>query len=1066
MTHTLYLAPAASGKTAHLVDLARKVARDPATPPRVIVPTRLQVRAWRERLALAGGALGVQVGTFDDLYREVLHSAEAVVTQLVDPVQVRLLRTVVDAASLTHYDAIRGTPGFIQVLRDLIGELKAGGVFPEALDAAVAAMGAPPRLMELAHLYAAYQLRLQEENWADYAGVGWLAAEALTRDPALAADWACVIVDGFDDLTTVQLRVLTELAGRVRRTIITLTGTPEGEVRNLVHRRFHRTRTRLEDALGVAARALPDTDAVCGSAPPLRHLERTLYTGQQGAIGAAGAVTMIAVPDREAEVRTALRWIKAHIVNQGMRPGQVALLARDIEPYRAFIVETATEYGLPIRVASGHALRNNPAIAALLDLLQLAAPGETYLAWRETVAAWRSPYFDWLHTYSALADAPLNITPEDAEALAWVARWGSVLGGFAQWEETFNLLCQASHNDARADESRDEDVPHAPESVPTGEAAEALWRKFRGFRDRIAPPEGEHSYRDFVTWLESLIGETRAPEEREELTSLGIARLAADGDPSLVERDLAALNTLKDVLRGLVWAEEAISCQPLTYAAFLEELIGAIDATTYRVPLLGDAEAVLAADVTQARGVSYRAVALLGLAEGEFPATLSEDPFLRNTDRTRLRDEFKLDIAPSPESWETQYFYEAITRPREALLLTRPRIADNGAPWQPSPFWEEVRRRLVIEPEERTSFTSLTPREAASWTELLMSVAAARHSGEAWTWLQSQQPAICERIACGQEVLAQRVQQAQGPFDGDLTSWATTFSRHLSPDRPWSASRLESYRRCPFSFFVGSILGLEPRQPPTEGLDARQLGNIYHHIFEELYNTVGPEPDRSALLEALSEVATRVLDAAPRTEQFRATAWWTMTRQEIMAHVRQSVEALEALDDEFAFYQAERKFGFSSDQDDGLVMRDEAGDHFRLRGLIDRVDRDAAGRIRIIDYKTAGPSSYTNTSVVRGDKLQLPLYALAAQDALGLGEVADGFYWHVQHAQASSFSLSRFYSDAGRGPRAAMEVVVALAWEAIRGARRGHFVPAVPDTGCPSYCPAASFCWHYEARLW
>jgi hypothetical protein len=90
----------------------------------------------------------------------------------------------------------------------------------------------------------------------------------------------------------------------------------------------------------------------------------------------------------------------------------------------------------------------------------------------------------------------------------------------------------------------------------------------------------------------------------------------------------------------------------------------------------------------------------------------------------------------------------------------------------------------------------------------------------------------------------------------------------------------------------------------------------------------------------------------------------------------------------------------------------------------------------------------------------LPLYALAAQEALGLGHVVDGFYWHVQHAQPSRFTLAKF------GPGAAVATSLAHAWEAVRGARRGHFVPQPPDGGCPSYCPATAFCWRYDPSRW
>ena len=70
-------------------------------------------------------------------------------------------------------------------------------------------------------------------------------------------------------------------------------------------------------------------------------------------------------------------------------------------------------------------------------------------------------------------------------------------------------------------------------------------------------------------------------------------------------------------------------------------------------------------------------------------------------------------------------------------------------------------------------------------------------------------------------------------------------------------------------WFVGQVLKLEPREEPAEGLDARQLGNIYHHIFEQLYAKAADPADLEALLAALPAVAGAVLDAAPAVEGFR-----------------------------------------------------------------------------------------------------------------------------------------------------------------------------------------------------
>ena len=54
-----------------------------------------------------------------------------------------------------------------------------------------------------------------------------------------------------------------------------------------------------------------------------------------------------------------------------------------------------------------------------------------------------------------------------------------------------------------------------------------------------------------------------------------------------------------------------------------------------------------------------------------------------------------------------------------------------------------------------------------------------------------------------------------------------------------------------------------------------------------------------------------------------------------------------------------------------VVPGDEPGDVMRVRGFIDRVDRSPDGRVRIIDYKTAGPWAYTKKAVTEARELML-----------------------------------------------------------------------------------------------
>jgi ATP-dependent helicase/nuclease subunit B len=1039
----LCLAPAATGKTAFALAQARQAARGLRGCVHVCVANQVQRRSWKERLADTGGAIGVRVLTFGQLYRELLGLVGAAVTELDDPVQHRLLRAILERVPLVHYRSLLDKPGFPVLLHDLLAELKAAGISPAAFATAVTALGDEPRLRELALIYAAYQEMLRASGWADEEELGLLALRAAENSPTLGTDWPLFVLDGFDSLTTVQLRLVGLLATRARETLITLTGSLEGSEPRLVQRRFSVTRRALEMSLGIGAEPLPS--CCVRQVDPLAHLERSLFTDhapQPAAEANTQAVTLIAAADRAGEVRAALRWLKARLVLDGCSAGEVALLARNVAPYRPFIQQTADEFGIPVRLLDGQPLATIPVVAALLDLLRLFLPlaadsTQPALPRRLVVEAWRSPYYDW---------GPLAIEPGDAERLDGVARWGRVIGGSDQWREAFERL---KHRAARAAEDDEE----WPTEVPDAQVARDLGTKFDRFVDWLTPPAPSGGVSGYVDWIETLIG-TDQDEETPDDGSLRVVQCARRGGGGSAEWDVAALRALKDVLRSLVWAESALGPPVLTdFAAFYADLEAAIASATCYLPDDPRADEVLVADVVQARGVPFRAVAVLGLAEGEFPASLQEDPLLRDADRERLRA-LGLALESSTQSAELGYFYEAINRPREKLLLTRPRLAENGATWEASPYWEELRRLSGVQPETLTSEACISLEQAASWPEVFEGLAGLPADSPWHPWARSKD--IGHYLAwqtAGTMLRGRFARRPSGEDNGDLGSLSPELALRYGPDRTWSASRLESYRSCPHSFFISSVLKLESREEPAEGLDGRQLGNIYHRLLQQVYEGCSEDarnqPDR--LLAALERVAEAILDEAPAREGFRESAWWLETRDEILDNASRSLEALTEHAGGYVPWGFERLF-------DCEIGSDAPGEPgvLRLHGVIDRLDRALDGSWRIIDYKTAGPSAFGKAALEDGKKLQLPLYALGAQcqwDA----QVRDGFYWHVQHAEPSKLSLQEY------GVEQALHDALQFAWEAVRGVRAGWFIPHPPAEGCPEYCLAVGFCFHYRA---
>jgi hypothetical protein len=89
---------------------------------------------------------------------------------------------------------------------------------------------------------------------------------------------------------------------------------------------------------------------------------------------------------------------------------------------------------------------------------------------------------------------------------------------------------------------------------------------------------------------------------------------------------------------------------------------------------------------------------------------------------------------------------------------------------------------------------------------------------------------------------------------------------------------------------------------------------------------------------------------------------------------------------------------------------------------------------------------------------------LAAQEALQLGKVKEGFYWIVKDAKKSRLKLAEFGSKNEFKFTKSIEILNYHLKNYLADIREGNFPPKPPDGGCPDYCPAAQWCWRYHPR--
>jgi RecB family exonuclease len=188
----------------------------------------------------------------------------------------------------------------------------------------------------------------------------------------------------------------------------------------------------------------------------------------------------------------------------------------------------------------------------------------------------------------------------------------------------------------------------------------------------------------------------------------------------------------------------------------------------------------------------------------------------------------------------------------------------------------------------------------------------------------------------------------------------------------------------------------EPLEPQPEPI---VRGNLMHDVLERLLRRLGGPVSADSLQRAetiLSELLAELAPAAGaglapgRPQVVRAGAL-----RAIEADLRRYLEhEARAGGGEWRPEGLELRFGFDGGAPDSLppLELESDGQRLLLRGMIDRVDLDPAGRAMVRDYKSgAGRPEHQGARWSTDRRLQVALYMLVVRELLHREPVA-GFY--------------------------------------------------------------------------
>jgi len=196
-----------------------------------------------------------------------------------------------------------------------------------------------------------------------------------------------------------------------------------------------------------------------------------------------------------------------------------------------------------------------------------------------------------------------------------------------------------------------------------------------------------------------------------------------------------------------------------------------------------------------------------------------------------------------------------------------------------------------------------------------------------------------------------------------------------------SVSRLQSFARCPYQHFSGSLLKLRPR--PTAQVSPLETGSLAHRALEVLYKEGLPSADREATSRRLTEILGRVVHEenlraflADPTGEFRGRSCGSQILRFLDAETARQRKS------EFRPHAFEEAFGTKGAPPLRIELTEETS--MLLRGRIDRIDlRESGGRREalVIDYKSGlGVKRGRPADLRDGRDLQLGVYLLVAED--------------------------------------------------------------------------------------
>lgn len=709
-------------------------------------------------------------------------------------------------------------------------------------------------------------------------------------------------------------------------------------------------------------------------------------------------------PDAEEEVRLVVRRVLAHLDEKTCRPERIGIAYRASTPYARLLREQLKAAGVPHHVPSQRTLDQTIAGRVALGLLEL----QLHDFPRADVIRW-------------LSDGPLVDDDGRPLPVGWwdrLSREAGVARGADTWAD--RLEHYAAEQEQRTSGLTAAETKQVERLHRRAAESRALARFVAS-----AATAGEQVV-NATSW--AVVAESLAAAVKLMLGKRSKVDAWASSDPTLtfeVALEQSSYDAVLVSVAALAELDDAVGTP--TPSTVLDALRTELDRSVSSGTTLG--RGVLVGPFSQFVGSDVDLLCVVGMTEDSFPPRTREHAILRDADRTLMSDQLRTVAARRGDERER---WLAVLHSARVIELSYPR-ADTRS-----------QRRQFAAPWFLERATSLNDGElvgASKVDELDRPWLTAYPSfvdslDRATTFVSAHELDVSLAIRGGLDALAaddprlfRGLEATQARAAGQFGPW-TGQTGPLPQGELWervnrglSATSLQEWATCPASHFFKRVLGIRDLEDraSADNIDPRDKGTLVHAVLEQVFRAHLGTPDAPGIKPETPWTTTDV-EAARKLLDKEAAALDALglTGREVLwaahlARLRRALASILAIDTGLraarGSWPIRVEAAFGRDGVDSLVLDLPTQGPVPFSGAVDRVDATASGDLIVIDYKTGGGKGYkklpelgkagkdgTDADLIdRGRKLQLVLYALAAQAVANRPEAQiEAYFWFVE----------------------------------------------------------------------